>query len=198
VSADSERKAALELLVKGAQARGKAQRERNDAKAEARQKKARFEKNLKGPGPQRHVPRGSVRQLEVVWEELMAAYHPGLVTARWFVMEDGKPKGGKEVGLTVKLIQKYSASLVELYFRHVFGNWGSIRERFPKSPVVPTVGWLFVMVETLMAEAQQPKVEVEQHPAVVELMQWFKDHPDQTSPPAELMARVPLSFKKGG
>jgi len=199
VSFDDElRMSRAALAMKTGQARATAQHEKNEVKANERQRKAQLARNLKGEGPTRHAPKGSVNRLMVVWEDLMRAYFPAVVTAPWFVMEDGKRKYGKDAGLSGKLAQRYPEKIVEGYFRFAFGNWILLRPRFPKCPIVPTVGWLFIMADTLVPESQMPEPESEKHPAVEELMQWFKDHPDETSPPAELMARVPLSFKKGG
>jgi hypothetical protein len=196
MSQDSERQASLDLVMKGAAHKSQAQRARNEAKRAERTRKSQLAENLKGPGPLRHVSKGSVFALQSVWQELFLAYHPGLIIAPWFVKEDGKNKAGKEASLTAKLVQRYPASVVEAYFRYVFREWSRVRERFPKSPIVPTVGWLFVMAETLVPEAQQPAPAptTTTNPAVEELKRWFHEHPGEVSPPAELMARIPLGF----
>jgi len=185
----------LAEIAKSGGLKAREQHVKNEVKLETRRKKAKLADNLKGPGALRFVPPGSVKRLERIWMNLFSEHHPDVIIGRWFIRDGERLKGGKEVGLTSKLIQKYGEPLVAVYFRYVVENWVALHDRFPKSPLLPTIGWIFVMSETLVPEAQRPAEANGVPEAFKELEAWLSAHPGE-QPPEELLARVPSDFLK--
>lgn len=186
---------ALAEVAKRAGQGSKVQRAKNDAKQEKVRKRAQAMENLNGQGAVNHAPPGSVGRLEKVWRGVMAEHFPESTVGSWWTVH-GSTKNpvkrpGKEAGLCSQLAQKYGEAVVKRYFEYVTRNWETARNRSKTSPPVPTIGWLFVMAESLIAEMQAHNGADDDLAATNRALdEWFRLHPNEPAP-TELTARLP-------
>jgi DNA-binding MarR family transcriptional regulator len=158
------------------------------AKAE---KRAQKEKNLAGVPGSKGSP---IRRLYDVWYALVREQWPDLpeehIGKWWSLRErsDGtvERRALKEAGQCQMLVKKYSESAVECYFKYAVSNWGKLRERLKKAPMIPTVGFLLAISDTLVPESA---LVARAKSAEDEVEAWCRENPGK-NPPADMLARL--------
>lgn len=148
-------------LLQGPVAAAKAKHEAKKAENEARRSK----KTRRAKAPPK--PTANVWPFYKLWRTEMFRKFPDLPEASippWYRKvegqgEDGETRervsGGKEVGQVARLLQRFDAKTVARYFLWAIDGWETLRERFPKTPEYPTVGWLLAMSDSLIGESQK-------------------------------------------
>lgn len=185
---DEEDMNKLEML-RAVEAAAKAKTDK--ALATKADKRAQKTKNLKGADGFKGAP---IRRLYDVWYGLVRDKWPDLpeenIGKWWTTREraDGtiERKATKEAGQCQTLVKKFSENAVEGYFKFAVANWEKLRERLKKAPLIPSVGFLLALSDTLVPEsalASQTKS------AEDEVEAWCRANPGR-NPPAELLARL--------
>lgn len=154
-------------------------------------KRVQKEKNLGGEPGGKGAP---IRRLYDLWHELVREKWPDLPESHigkwWTVREraDGtvERRATKEAGQCATLVKKFSEGAVEGYFRFAVANWEKLRERLKKAPMIPTVGFLLAVGDTLVPESA---LAVQAKSAEDEVEAWCRANPGK-NPPAEMLARL--------
>jgi hypothetical protein len=182
-----ERQAAVAAAIKGAVTKTKTQQSVNEAKRKRNGADKQREKNLSGAGLEKHIPKGSIAKLELVWRKAFEAQYPEFLPARWWTAygSEGKSRPGKEAGLVSQLVQMYSLDQVQKYLVWAVKDWPKIVARFPTK----NIGFR----EALLPEALKLN---DRESLETQLRTWYQEHSGE-SPPAELLAKL-KALKAGG
>ena len=189
--------AAMAEAQHGAVAKAKADRAANEQKRKAKANDRQRQKNLSGSSIERHIPKGSVKKMELVWLKAFDEHYPDFTPAKWWTLSgaEGKRRPGKEAGLVSQLVQMYSVSDIEKSLRWAVASWGVIQTKFKNVPAVPSIGFLYSFRESLVPEALLGN---ERATVEAELKAWFDANPNSAKgPPIELLERMKAAKARG-
>lgn len=183
--ADAQRSRLAEAAARAAARTDAVERARAERRARATAKLGADGRasNLKG----RTYPPGRRQQLkacETLWLDSLRSRWDDTLFATW---------GPKERGQVAHLLDRYSGVVVEQALRYVVDQWDSIKSRlFKGKGTFPSVGVVVAMHNILVPEAQLwSKIATIRQ----EYDQWFRDHPNDMVPPAELKERYDSARK---
>lgn len=192
-----KRRLAMAEATNGARALFETTKAKNEAKRQRNGADKQREKNLSGATLEKHIPKGSIAKLELVWRKAFEAQYPEFLPARWWTEygSEGKRRPGKEAGLVSQLVQMYSLDKIEKYLVWAVKDWSKIVARLPnkKLPAVPAINILFAFRESMLPEALKLN---DRDDLEAQLHAWYAKHPGE-SPPADLLAKL-KAMKAGG